>query len=823
MSYGRLTDVDVRVANPPTFCFSFLLFHQSWKKALPTPPFLEGSQLQSSTAKAPTFLSLPLHIRVPRYLRIDSDLEPLEEGEWRSLSSTPAFLWEGPRPLPGWNMVEIDMERSVTGAAAVITFETANRIHTVELPLRAGKITRRMVRVPRGVRRITLCPINSRGTFRLKHFRLVWLTPSFAKDRLVQRLVTAHRHFRGLPKADVTHAIQQEVQQTRERWSVVALRHYDSTFISLCSKHNYQQWIDMVESLGQGLSNVAGAAPLTTEPVPEVVFSLGLILEENVTREAFGNSLASLMEQTYSQWQLVVSAPEMTSESHTWLAALCESDARILLLAGDSAGASEGIATQLEVISNAMVGDWLGLLTTGATLSPDALMRFAHLLGEKPQAGFLYCDEDRLDAAGHRHSPNFKPGWNPDLLLSTPYLGHLGLWSREQWQGCRRSLGGENIATMQATDLIHQLALELIAPAHKSHQTLAWRVPQILLHVRDASLSPAMAAPGVPEIRHLARVSDYLARQGGAAVAEPGNVLIEANDVASETAENVRVRWQLPDSQPLVSLLVPTRDGVDILKPCVDAILAHTNYRHFELLILDNQSECPVTLEYMRDVVNRDERVRVLHWDQPFNYSAINNFGAREARGDIIGLVNNDIEPMNGEWLTEMVSQVCRSDIGCVGAKLYYPNGTIQHAGVILGLGSIAGHAHRFFHRNEDGFQGRLKSTQNLSAVTAACLLLRRSVFEEVNGLNEEKLAVAYNDVDLCLKVREAGYRNLWTPYAELYHHESISRGADDTPKKRARWLSECEYMRSTWAEQLDNDPAYNPNLTLVHEDFSLR
>jgi len=716
-------------------------------------------------------------------------------------------------------MVEIDMERSVTGAAAVITFETVDRIHTVELPLRAGKITRRMLRVPRGVRRITLCPINSRGTFRLKHFRLVWLTPGFAKDRLIQRLVTAHRHFRGLPKLEVTRAIQQEVQQTGEKWSVVALRHYDSTFISLCSKHNYQQWIDMVESLGQSLRKVTATACSAAESDVDMVFSLGMLIDENVTKEAFGNSLASLVEQTHAQWQLVVSATNRAVQRHDWLAAACESDARVRLLTEDESS-SDGVAGQLEAFSSVMLGDWVGLMTVGAALASEALSRFVQLLGEKPQAGFLYCDEDRLDSAGHRHSPNFKPGWNPDLLLSKPYLGHLGLWSREQWQVCRHSLGTGHAATVDTADLIHQLALELIEPAHKSHQSLAWRVPQVLVHVPDDYLPLAVSDQGSWGTRHLARVSDYLARHDVAAVAEPGKVLVEARD---DVGENVRVRWQLPESQPLVSLLVPTRDGVEILKPCVDAILAHTEYRHFELLILDNQSTCPQTLDYMREVAARDERVRVLHWDEPFNYSAINNFGAREARGDIIGLVNNDIEPMNGEWLTEMVSQVCRPDIGCVGAKLYYPNGTIQHAGVILGLGSIAGHAHRFFNRDEDGFQGRLKSTQNLSAVTAACLLLRRSVFDEVNGLNEEKLAVAYNDVDLCLKVREAGYRNLWTPYAELYHHESISRGADDTPKKRARWLSECEYMRTTWAEQLDNDPAYNPNLTLVHEDFSLR
>ena len=213
----------------------------------------------------------------------------------------------------------------------------------------------------------------------------------------------------------------------------------------------------------------------------------------------------------------------------------------------------------------------------------------------------------------------------------------------------------------------------------------------------------------------------------------------------------------------------------------------------------------------------------MLQWNHPFNYSAINNFGVSESRGEIIGLINNDIEPINADWLGEMVGQVQREEIGCVGAKLYYPNNTVQHAGVILGIGGVAGHAHKYFHRTESGYFSRLMLTQNLSAVTAACLLVRREVFEAVGGLNEAHLAVAFNDVDFCLKVREAGYRNLWTPLAELYHHESVSRGQDDNPEKQARAQREVSYMLETWGEQLTTDPYYNPNLTLVHEDFSLR
>ena len=268
---------------------------------------------------------------------------------------------------------------------------------------------------------------------------------------------------------------------------------------------------------------------------------------------------------------------------------------------------------------------------------------------------------------------------------------------------------------------------------------------------------------------------------------------------------------------------MPTRDGIEILKPCVDAILSLTNYPDFELLVLDNQSSCKETLAYFDELTERDDRVRVLQYDKPFNYSAINNFGARHARGDVIALINNDIEPIDGGWLREMVSHAMRPEIGCVGAKLYYPDDSIQHAGVVLGIGGVAGHSQKYYRRDADGYHYRLKLVQNYSAVTAACLLVRREIFEEVGGLNEEHLPVAFNDVDFCLRVGMAGYRNLWTPYAELYHHESVSRGADNNRSKRARALGEANYMRERWGDILFHDPAYSPQLTLAYEDFSLR
>jgi len=255
-----------------------------------------------------------------------------------------------------------------------------------------------------------------------------------------------------------------------------------------------------------------------------------------------------------------------------------------------------------------------------------------------------------------------------------------------------------------------------------------------------------------------------------------------------------RAIYPIPKSKPLVSLLIPTKDHVELLSTCIESILNKTNYSNYEILILDNSSQEQTTLDYLNKI-SQNPKVQVLKYNKPFNFSAINNFGAQKANGEILGFLNNDIEVISHDWMTEMVSHANRDEIGCVGAKLIYDNETIQHGGVILGIGKVAGHSHKHFNRNDAGYLGRLKAVQNLSAVTAACLFIRKETFDAVRGYNESKLAIAFNDVDLCLKVRQKGFRNLWTPYAELYHHESVSRGRITDSKKRKQFAQEKNFM----------------------------
>lgn len=736
-----------------------------------------------------------LHHRRPKALVPLQQLAPGDEaGVWHSQGMEPLFQLKGRLPWPGWNMVEVDGESSVSGIVATLTLESTRRQITFDFPVRRGKVTKRLIYVPFGVKKVTFAPMNAAGTFTLRHFQFVWLTPMFAYNRMLQRLTSMHQHYRDLPLNDIVTSLKQQARKQSRKWQTIALEDYDSTFVSMSTRRHYQQWIRQIEQRRAPSEHDIA----TQDDFACSVLIVGAVMgnDESALKAHLNQSLASLAEQSLAPRQAILL---LSTDTHARLREwLDEWRRELAFLQVVESSATSVAAQRLEALSY-VEHDWVWYVRPGDRLAESALYHAASMASDHPEAQVLVADEDSLDKQGVRHSPLFKPAYNPDLLLSMPYMGRAVCYRRERLPRLSPEAAGAHDNDADWLDYAQTLSL-----ARQEGFVADWlaHVPHIAYH----------GASREGEADYVGLVQQHLDQCSTGARASAG--LLPGTQ---------RVRWPMPTPEPLVSLLVPTRDGVDILRPCVDALLERTDYTHFELLILDNQSTCTRTLAYLREVEARDSRVSVLHYDHPFNYSAINNFGAAQAQGSIIGLINNDIEPMEGTWLTEMVEQVSRSEIGCVGAKLYYPNDTVQHGGVILGLGGMAGHAHRFFQRDEDGYMGRLKVTQNLSAVTAACLLLRKSVFDEVAGLNEAHLAVAYNDVDLCIKVREAGYRNLWTPYAALYHHESISRGADDTPEKRARWLSEYAYMRKAWGELLDSDPAYNPNLTLVHEDFSLR
>ncbi|HEX8166483.1 MAG TPA: glycosyltransferase family 2 protein [Beijerinckiaceae bacterium] len=509
-------------------------------------------------------------------------------------------------------------------------------------------------------------------------------------------------------------------------------------------------------------------------------------------------TIASLEAQLHDAWELHLVAG---ADLKPWLGDLAaagpERDRRIRVSVGQP---GDEPATGLNDALARAGGDWALTLRPGDVLRPHALAELGLAAAAEPAAELVYSDEDRLDAEGGRHAPAFKPDWSPDLLRSWNYLGRLTAWRT----GHLRRLGGWREGFGPARD--HDLnlrATEALPPERIRH------VAKVLVHVADGAPDPS-GAPDEAAAASARAVAEHLARTGRPARVEP----VPGRSV-------LRLRYALPPPPPLVSIVIPTRDRLALLRGCMESILDKTTYPAFEVVVVDNASREPETLAWFGKIA-ADGRVRILPYPGPFNFSAINNFAVAQARGDVIALVNNDIEVVAPDWLDEMAGHALRPEIGCVGAKLLYPDGTVQHAGVVLGLGGLAGHAHKGLGRTEPGYAGRAIAACNVSAVTAACLVVRRAVYDEVGGLDEE-LAVAFNDVDFCLKVLGKGYFNLWTPFAELYHHESASRGAETSRTQAERFAAEIQVMKRRWGPALHRDPYYSAQLTVLREDYSLR
>ncbi|STR61857.1 Hyaluronan synthase [Grimontia hollisae] len=509
--------------------------------------------------------------------------------------------------------------------------------------------------------------------------------------------------------------------------------------------------------------------------------------------------LDSVMEQTYQHWQLIIVDDASNCQALSDFLITLNDNPKVNIVTQRKNGhISKASNTGLEFAK----GDYILLLDQDDTLHPDALKCVAYYLEQNPNARVLYTDEDKIDAKGNHHTPHFKPAFNPDLLYSHNYMSHLGVYQRELVE----KVGGfrEGYEGSQDYDLLLR-CLEHCKPEEVVH------IPYVIYHWRAVPGSTAFAESekGYAQDAGLRALQDHLGRKG---------VSVELGKLPN----TYRARWPIPAKAPLVSIIIPTRNSRALVERCVTSLYEKNDYPHFEVLLMDNQSDCSESKALFKQL-ELAGKVRLLMFDAPFNYSAINNMAAKHAKGDVLLLLNNDVEAINPDWLREMVSHAIRPDIGCVGAKLYYPDGRLQHAGVITGLGGVAGHSHKYFPGDHPGYFKRLQIVQNLSAVTGACLAVRKSVFEQVGELNEKDLAIAFNDVDFCLRVRDAGYRNLWTPYATLIHHESVSRGAENSPEKIARFQREITYMKQKWGDSLLNDPNYSQWLTLDREDFSYR
>lgn len=512
-------------------------------------------------------------------------------------------------------------------------------------------------------------------------------------------------------------------------------------------------------------------------------------------------AIESVRAQLYPNWQLCIADDASTDEAaRQRLRDWAGRDPRIQVVFRPSNGhISHASNSALELAQ----GEWVALMDHDDLLSEDALFWVVELLNRHPDARLIYSDEDKVDEEGHRADPYFKPDWNIDLFYSQNYFSHLGVYPAD----LLREVGGFRPGFEGSQD--YDLALrciERVRPGQIHH------IPRVLYHWRVHAQSTASSSEAKPyaQLAGERALNEHLARVAPGASAQCDGPFY-------------RVRYALPSPQPLVSLIIPTRDAVDLVRQCINSILARTTYQNYEIILVDNGSTDPDALAYFRSLAELPG-FKVIRDEHEFNYSALNNLAVAQASGEVIGLINNDIEVISEDWLGEMTSLALQPGVGAVGARLWYPDRTLQHGGVLLGVGGVANHAHRQRVQGDAGYFGRAQLIQGFSAVTAACLVVRKAHYQSVGGLNERDLKVAFNDVDFCLRLGQAGLRNVWTPHAELFHHESATRGQDASPEKRARFVSEVEYMMRTWGHLLACDPAYSPNLTLdIHmQDFTL-
>lgn len=528
---------------------------------------------------------------------------------------------------------------------------------------------------------------------------------------------------------------------------------------------------------------------------------LSIVVPAYRTPEEFLEQMMdSLLAQSYENWELCIAngSPE-DDRMQKVLREYTKKDSRIRV---KNLEENLGIAGNTNAALAMASGEFVGLLDHDDLLAPNALYEVADRIVADEQTDVLYTDEDKVTTDLKEHfQPHFKPDFSIDLLRSNNYICHFFVVRRtllEKTGGFRREFDGA-----QDYDFIFRCTEAAEKIVH---------IPEVLYHWRTHKESTADNP-----------VSKMYAFEAGKRAIESHLERCREQGVVSHTKDMGFYRVDYPvQGSPLVSVVIPNKDHSDMLMRCVNSIKEKTTWKNYEIIIAENNSVQKETFDCYQKL-QEDSRIRVITWEGEFNYSAINNFAVREARGEYLLFLNNDVEVISEGWMTFMLGNCQREEVGIVGAKLYYPDDTIQHAGTIIGIGGIAGHAFLNMPRSRTGYLHKASIQLNVSAVTAACMMMKRSVFESLQGF-EERLSVAFNDVDLCLRTVQAGYLVVYLPWAQLYHYESRSRGAEDSEEKIRRFQGEIEFMRSRWIGLLKSgDPYYNKNLTLSKWNYSLR
>jgi glycosyltransferase involved in cell wall biosynthesis len=598
------------------------------------------------------------------------------------------------------------------------------------------------------------------------------------EDKVTRLWIKAKKGFKYMAKNGISHTIQ--------RAKIEKLRNQAS----------YPNWLARnevldIEAMTQEIA--------TFHYQPKISIAMPVY---NVEEKWLRLCIDSILNQVYTNWELCMADDASTDPNvKKILTEYQQLDERIQVVFREQNGhISEATNSALAIAT----GEFVALLDNDDELAINAFYEVVKVLNENPELDLIYSDEDKIDMDGNRSDPAFKPDWSPDLLLGTNYISHLGVYRRsilEEIGGFRKGYEGS-----QDYDLVLRFT-------EKTTKERIKHIPKVLYYWRMLPTSTAVdqGSKGYAFEAGLRAVQDALVRRG-------------INGHATHGAANglYDVYYDI-ESEKLVSIIIPTKNGYKDVQRCVSSIIEKTTYQNYEIIMADNGSTDPKMHELYAEFEQRlPGRFFVESIDIPFNFSTINNRAAKKAHGEYLLFLNNDTEVITENWLTLMVSFAQQERIGCVGAKLLYPNNTVQHAGVILGLGGVAGHGHYGYPHGDLGYFGRLAINVNYSAVTAACLLMKKADFDAVGGF-EEAFTVAFNDVDLCLKVQALGRDNVWLHEAELYHFESQTRGYDDKGKKKKRFEQEKVMMEEKWGPLIENDPFYNPNLTRDIPNFSLR
>ena len=541
----------------------------------------------------------------------------------------------------------------------------------------------------------------------------------------------------------------------------------------------------------------------TTVFPKDVTFSI-LVPLYNTPERFLREMIESVTAQTYGKWELCLA--DGSDDAHAFVGRICQEyrqkDSRIKY---QKLAKNEGISGNTNECYKMATGNYIALFDHDDLLHPCVLFAYMQAICEK-DADYIYCDEATFkgNSINHMITMHFKPDYAPDNLLANNYICHFSVFSRELLES------GELFRSQFDGSQDHDMILRLTAKAkHIVH------IPRILYYWRSHKGSVASSIDAKTYAINAAKgaVADRLTKLGYR------NFEIESTRAF---ATIFRIKYELT-SRPLVSIIIPNKDHVDDLSRCVESIINLSTYDNYEIVIVENNSETAEIRTYYEEI-SRHPRVQVVEYKGDFNYSKINNFGVQYAKGEYLLLLNNDTEVITPDWMEELLMYAMRKDVGVVGAKLYYPDKTIQHAGIVIGLGAhrTAGHTHYRIPEANVGYMGKLCYAQDVTAVTGACMMVSKALYEELGGL-DESFTVALNDVDFCLRVREKGLLNIFTPFAELYHYESKSRGSDKKDERALRYQQESDRFRVKWADALaKGDPYYNPNFSLDHSDFTV-